>query len=212
MQSPSAHTLVLSGTASREQGALSDITRLLASGSPPAAIAAGIRHILLRQLDLDYDPGPAGTARMLTWLLEHRPGPFTAVVAALTGQHVTIDSPGLGRRTRLTGAQAIDLAVLDIDGLTCWTRPGQMLYGTRVAADTSLTVIPSRMRPGELARIQAGTPCGTVIPGLVRARRHARPGGTVPVYSGAVLQRPAGQPFGFAAEQLRAAFITAVSY
>lgn len=76
--SPTAQVRTLSDTTvqgfRRHDSALADVEQMLASGSPPAAVASGLRHILLRQLDLDFDHGPAGTALLLAWLLKHRAG------------------------------------------------------------------------------------------------------------------------------------------
>jgi hypothetical protein len=199
----------------RIPGTLALIERLLDCGSPPAAIASGLRDLLLGRLDITVPPGPAGTSWMLAWLLRHRPGPFTAVVAALAGTAVRVEPDGdSGREHRLTGAQASDLRVLDEDGLRAWSRRGLMMAGDLVAAEVELTVVPSRIGgwDGSLfTRIRAGEPCGAVLPYVVRTVRRGRDHWPAdPPVDGAAALGVAGRGIGFARERVSRELITAI--
>ena len=211
MESPPAYPLVLSaGTVAvlnlRVMVAAQDCERVLAGHSPPVAKLSCIRGILAEQLDMDMT-GPAWPAELLGFLARVRTGPFTWTMIRLTGQAPRIETvPGSERERRATGAEAAALAVTGEAGLWVWERTGLLQLGTTIAAEVSLRVLPSRLGPDELARIRKGEPCGQVIPGLVRASRDGRV--TWPrdpsVRSRAVLQRPAGEPFGFAGELVTA--------
>jgi hypothetical protein len=224
MQTQSAHNLILSEVAAgrriridqddpRLQGTLTLADRLLASGSPPAAIIAGLRDIMLDRLDVTVSTGPGGTAWLLTWLLRHRPGPFTPVIAAVTGCEVRAETiPGSDGEHRLTGAQAVALNVLDLASSAGWGRRAFQVAGTTVASETELILLPSRVGKEALDRIKDGEPCGQVIPGLVRAGRLSRacwPGDPA-VLGGATLQ-VAGRGIGLARERITAELIRRVT-
>ena len=226
MTQRSATALVLSATAlgqrlqlaredTRLPWALDRIADLLASGSPPAAIASGLRDILLDRLDIAVPSGRPGTAWLLAWLLRNRRAPFTPVIAALTGAEMRVDrDPGSEREHRLTGAQAVALNVLDEDAFGAWSCAGLMMAGDLVAAQAELLLVPSRLGgwDGEhMKRIRSGEPAGLVLPGLVRTARSGRdrwPGD--PAVTGAAVLSIAGRAIGIAREYVTRELITQI--
>ena len=184
------------------------VDRLLTARMPPGETWAAIRRVLRAHAGMDPPATAAGAAQVVAWLLRHRPGSFTAFLAAVTG--VPARAPtveGTEREYRLSGAESIALRVLDIDTLRGWERTAILAAGAMAAATVRLRVVPARIGgwDGEaFTRIRAGEPCGAVIPGLVRAGRSAQSWWPTwpPVTAHAVLQAAAGGPFGFADEQV----------
>lgn len=216
MQSRTAHALVLSDAAARQQArqdrALADVEEVIRCGisgrTPPVAVASGIRRILYEQLGMDLrHGGPAAAAMMAGWLLRHRPGPFTAAVQALAGGPVRIEQdPGSERVCQLPAAAAVALGRDPDAELDCWERRGLMIAAGTVACAVRLRVVPALaggMDGPVMRRIRAGEPCGRVLPGLARAARHARvhAGDDPAVTAGATL-RVVGHAFGFADEEV----------
>lgn len=218
LPSQTARELALSDMAAARYAsmpALGDIDRLLASGTPPPAVLSGLRHILGEQLGITTPPGPAGVADMIRWLLRLRPGPFTPLAAALAGEPARIETiPGSGRERRLTAAEASRLRLPGRTRLTGWERSGLMIAGTTICAEVRLLIAPRLLGDDEaLALIRKGQPCGTVLPGLIRAQTRAVlawPGD--PAVTGhADLLTAAGRPFGQAAERVTAALCRRVA-
>jgi hypothetical protein len=190
--------------------ALAVIDRLITSGAPPPAILSGLRSVLYERLGIETPQTPAGVAGLLGHLLKLRPGPFTPVVGALTGETVRVDTiDGTEEDRRLTGAEARDLGVPDDDALPCFGRHGLMMAGTTVAARVQLIISPGQVGDDEaVALIRKGIPCGAVLPGLTRVWRKARPlwPADPAVTARAVLHQD-GRRFGFAAEHLTAGLV-----
>lgn len=176
-------------------------------------MVSGIRHILLRQLDMDLYHGPASTAMMLGWLLAHRAGPLTRAVAALAGGPVRIEAdPASERVYRLTAAEAADLGIADGDAAEGWERRGLMLAGGTVAAAVRLRLVPALLGGMDgpvMRRIRAGEPCGQVLPGLCRAGRTSRvhAGGDDPAVTAGAVLASVGHRFGFAGEEITAQLV-----
>jgi hypothetical protein len=195
------------------------VDRLLAAPhTNPADAWAAIRRVLHDHAGLRPPHTAAGDAQVLAWLLRHRPGPFTPLLAAITGRDITTVQlePADGIDYTLTGEESIRLRVLDTAALRGWGRSALLMAGDLLCARVRLRIVPARTGGPDsvpMKRLRAGEPCGTVFPGLVRTGRDAQSWWPAwpPVTASAVLQSPVAEPFGLADEQVTPDLLTWLS-
>jgi hypothetical protein len=167
-----------------------------------------IRRIIKDHARLAPPRTPAGEAQVAAWLLRHRPGAFTTLLAAITGETVEArPQEGTDREYTLSGTEAVGLRVLDVADLHGWRRTSLLTAGHLACAAAELRLLPSRIGGWDgpdFERIRKGDPCGAVIPNLLRADRSAVSWWPTwpPVTAHAMLLSATGGPIGYADEKI----------